>query len=363
MELAPFEERATQAEKYLAILSARLDAIEKNQKESKNVTKNQSKSDILSPIHNDMKDLQRILIQDNENADQMVKELEELRKENEKLKYQVKHLIRNLKAEEIKNDQSISYHPVNTPETLDYKGYFRSNGKPISSWHDIPLWIDEIDGIANMIVEIPRQTQAKLEISKNNPLNPICQDVKNGKLRYVALKYPFNYGAFPQTWENPDFVHPDTKAKGDNDPLDVVDIGSELGKTGEIKKVKILGCYAMLDEGETDWKIIVIDIHDPLADKLNDIHDVETFLPGKLKDVFEFFRDYKVPDGKPQNKFAYDNQPKNKVFAIQITQEAHIEWQNLMKKGAKGISIQNTKLETNQITQDQAENIITQSKK
>jgi len=33
-------------------------------------------------------------------------------------------------------------------------------------------------------------------------------------LRVVALKYPFHYGAFPQTWENPGWVHPDTKAKG-----------------------------------------------------------------------------------------------------------------------------------------------------
>jgi inorganic pyrophosphatase len=26
---------------------------------------------------------------------------------------------------------------------------------------------------------------------------------------------------------------------------------------------------ALLDEGETDWKVIVIDINDPLASKLN----------------------------------------------------------------------------------------------
>jgi len=33
-------------------------------------------------------------------------------------------------------------------------------------------------------------------------------------LRNVAIKYPFNYGAVPQTWESPNFVHPDTQAKG-----------------------------------------------------------------------------------------------------------------------------------------------------
>ena len=91
----------------------------------------------------------------------------------------------------------------------------KDNGKvPISPFHDIPLWVDENLGIANFVVEIPRGTRAKLEINKSEFLNPIKQDVKNGKLRFVAMKYPFNYGAFPQTWESPEWVHPDTNAKG-----------------------------------------------------------------------------------------------------------------------------------------------------
>ena len=54
-----------------------------------------------------------------------------------------------------------------------------------------------------MIVEIPRGTSAKMEISPGGSLNPIKQDVKNGKLRIVDDVYPYtgyiwNYGAFPQ---------------------------------------------------------------------------------------------------------------------------------------------------------------------
>jgi inorganic pyrophosphatase len=33
--------------------------------------------------------------------------------------------------------------------------------------------------------------------------------------------------------------------------------------------VKVLGVMAMLDEGETDWKVLAIDIKDPLAAKMN----------------------------------------------------------------------------------------------
>lgn len=61
--------------------------------------------------------------------------------------------------------------------------------------------------------------------------------------------------AFPQTWEDPNATHPETKAKGDNDPLDVCEIGESVGYVGQIKQVKILGIMALLDEGETDWKV------------------------------------------------------------------------------------------------------------
>jgi len=90
-------------------------------------------------------------------------------------------------------------------------------------------------------------------------------------------------------------THPETKAKGDNDPIDVCEIGEEVGYPGQIKQVKILGTMALLDEGETDWKLIAIDVNDPLAPKLNDIEDVERHLPGLLRATNEFWRIYKAP--------------------------------------------------------------------
>lgn len=47
---------------------------------------------------------------------------------------------------------------------------------------------------------------------------------------------------------------------------------------------------ALLDEGETDWKVIVVDVTDPLASKLNDIEDVERHLPGLIRATNEWFR-------------------------------------------------------------------------
>jgi len=97
-----------------------------------------------------------------------------------------------------------------------------------------------------------------------------------------------------QTWEDPNQTHAETKARGDNDPLDVCEIGEQLGYVGQIKQVKVLGIMALLDEGETDWKVIVVDINDPLAPKLNDIEDVERHLPGLIRATNEWFRIYKI---------------------------------------------------------------------
>lgn len=76
-------------------------------------------------------------------------------------------------------------------------------GDVVSPLHDIPLWADKEKGICNMIVEIPRGTNAKLEITLDEEGNAIKQDVKKGKLRLVDDVYPYigyiwNYGAFPQ---------------------------------------------------------------------------------------------------------------------------------------------------------------------
>ena len=90
------------------------------------------------------------------------------------------------------------------------------------------------ENIYNMVVEVPRWSNAKLEISLSEPMNPIKQDVKKGKLRFVANCFPhkgyiWNYGALPQTWEDPTHMDPDTQANGDSDPVDICDIGREEG--------------------------------------------------------------------------------------------------------------------------------------
>jgi inorganic pyrophosphatase len=81
--------------------------------------------------------------------------------------------------------------------------FIEHNNSVVSSFHDVPLFADQSNGILNMIVEVPRWTNAKMEISKEEPFNPIKQDIKKGRLRFVRNCFPhhgyiWNYGAFPQ---------------------------------------------------------------------------------------------------------------------------------------------------------------------
>jgi len=240
---------------------------------------------------------------------------------------------------------------IGAPNTLQHRVFIEKDGQVVSAFHDIPLFADESQGVLNMIVEVPRWTNAKMETSKDEPFNPILQDTKKGKLRFVRNAFPhhgyiWNYGAFPQTWEDPNATHPETKAKGDNDPLDVCEIGESVGYVGQIKQVKILGIMALLDEGETDWKVIVVDVKDPLAPKLNDIEDVERHLPGLIRATNEWFRIYKIPDGKPENQFAFSGEAKNRRYAMEVVHECNEAWKRLISgKTDSKIALTNTTLE------------------
>jgi inorganic pyrophosphatase len=100
---------------------------------------------------------------------------------------------------------------------------------------------------------------------------------------------------------------------------------------------------ALLDEEETDWKVIVIDVNDPLAPKLNDVEDVERHLPGLVRATNEWFRIYKIPDGKPENQFAFTGECKNKKYAMDVIRECAEAWDRLITgKTARGdISLTN----------------------
>ena len=67
----------------------------------------------------------------------------------------------------------------------------------------------------------------------------------------------------------------------------------------------------MIDDGETDWKVICIATDDVLAPKLNDIDDVERLMPGTISVMREWLRNYKVLDGTNPDPVPTPNPPPN----------------------------------------------------
>lgn len=161
----------------------------------------------------------------------------------------------------------------------DYRLFFTDeSGKIISSWHDIPLRVGKER--FNFICEIPKYSRDKMEVSTKEVNNPIAQDLTaKGDLRQYHGPIFWNYGCLPQTWEDPGHLHPEIKCFGDNDPLDVVEIGSSNLAMGSVTPVKVLGVLGLVDKDELDWKLIAINENDPLASKLDDVPDLETHCP------------------------------------------------------------------------------------
>ncbi|KAK4184030.1 inorganic pyrophosphatase [Podospora australis] len=270
--------------------------------------------------------------------------------------------VSTMESQKSEKNHEYSLRRSGRPFTKDYRVYFQrttTTGKksktvPVSPWHDIPLYHDEERKIFNMVVEVPRWMNAKFEISRSKFLNPITQDLLDGEPRFTKNCFPYkgyiwNYGALPQTWESPHFKNPATKHKGDNDPIDCCCISSgpdSIAPTGSVLHVKVLGILALIDQHETDWKLLAVDTSDKSFSKLNDIDDVEKQLPGLLDATRDWFRIYKVPDGESPNKYALDGKFKDKEYAMGVIYACWEQWRDLVlgKEEAKGISIYNTTL-------------------
>ena len=118
---------------------------------------------------------------------------------------------------------------------------------------------------------------------------------------------------------------------GDSDPLDAIELSPEPLTVGRVVCVRILGAFALIDQGEADWKILTIHESNPLARCIqcrwrsrrknggfsvwrlfsfcysflsSALSDIEHLFPGLLHHIREWLRVYKVPEGKQPNTFA-----------------------------------------------------------
>lgn len=144
-------------------------------------------------------------------------------------------------------------------------------------WHEIAIG-DKAPEEFNAIIEIPKGSFNKYEIDKETGL--IALDRAN----YSAAPYPFDYGFVPQTyWE-------------DNDPLDVIVLTTFPLSPGILVRVRPVAVLDMIDDGDSDMKVLAV----PAADRRwDDVQDLADLNRHNLKEYEHFFQTYKMLKGKP----------------------------------------------------------------
>jgi inorganic pyrophosphatase len=139
-------------------------------------------------------------------------------------------------------------------------------------WHEISKG-KKIPERINVIIEIPKGSENKYEIDKETGL------ISLDRANYSAASYPFDYGFVPQTlWE-------------DNDPLDVVVLSTFPLHPGILVEVRPVAVMEMIDDGESDYKIIGVPSEDKRWDDVNDLEDLNKH---KLREIQHFFETYKT---------------------------------------------------------------------
>ena len=94
----------------------------------------------------------------------------------------------------------------------------------------------------------------------------------------------------------------------------------------------VVGVLAMIDDGETDWKVFCLRVDDPLAPLIDTLEDLNRELPNAVDTMREWFRTYKLAEGKPLNAFALDEKCMGRAYAEGIIQETHEFWRDSERK-------------------------------
>ncbi|MDD5291640.1 MAG: inorganic diphosphatase, partial [Candidatus Omnitrophica bacterium] len=155
----------------------------------------------------------------------------------------------------------------NDPNVLDCAKNFLTDYETLNS-----------DGSVNIIIEISAGTLEKWEVMPDGVLKRDIKDAKPRSIKYLG--YPGNYGMIPKT------------LGGDNDPLDAIIIGAPPLARGSVASAKIIGVFKLVDDGETDDKLIAVLPETDLY-KVDSIKELDKKFPGITKILKTWFTNYK----------------------------------------------------------------------
>lgn len=144
-----------------------------------------------------------------------------------------------------------------------------------------------------------------------------------------------NYGAIAQTWEDPNIADPDTGLGGDNDPIDVLQLNSKPCRRGSVQRVRVLGALALVDSGETDWKLLVVNVDDVAEKQATSWRHVDDIPKARVDEIRNWFKMYKTAEGKPENVYALDGKAVDPEHALRVAKRTHQHWKDFVNGETK----------------------------
>lgn len=143
-------------------------------------------------------------------------------------------------------------------------------------------------GNINVIVEIPKGTTAKWEVSPDT--GNIIWEFKKGKPRTVEYKggYPVNYGTVPKTLLSEELG-------GEGESVDVILFGAQQ-KRGAVVKAKLIGILKIQEgDGAFDDKLLAVAYGSPEYNVKN-VDELNAKFDNIGIEAASWFTNYKGPD-------------------------------------------------------------------
>ena len=135
-----------------------------------------------------------------------------------------------------------------------------------------------MNNVVDALIEIPLGSKNKYEMDE------VTGRIKLDRVLYASMIYPAEYGIVENT------------LAPDGDPLDILVVCSEPTFPGCIVPARVLGYLEMLDNGKLDYKLISVVDCDPRYDDIHELADLPSFV---LKEIANFFANYKVLQNVP----------------------------------------------------------------
>jgi len=137
---------------------------------------------------------------------------------------------------------------------------------------------DYQNGTVNTVVEIPQGSFLKVEWDRKRAAFML------DRVEPSIYAKPVNYGFIPQTLDE------------DGDELDTLVVCDEPIPTGVWLEARVIGVLNFIDDGEADYKIVVVPADDRnTGDSINSLDDLGTRWQQQVEHHFAHYKDLKKP--------------------------------------------------------------------